>query len=361
MSERIFNFSAGPAVLPEPVLQQAREDIWNIFDSGIGILEHSHRGKVFDRVLAEAIADGKAVGSIGDDYEFMFIQGGATMQFAMIPANFLDEQGADYIRTGHWAHQAIGEAELYGPVHIAGDSKDAKYSFVPKQSELAFSKHPRYVHYVSNNTVAGVQFHETPIAPDGVPLVRDASSDIYSEPFDVSKYGMVYGGAQKNLGPSGLAFVIMRKDMLDRVVREQPSMLKYSVHAKKESRFNTPPTFGIYMMGQVFKWIANEGGLEVMAKRNAAKAKVIYDAIDASGFYRGAAREDSRSLMNITFTTPNEELDKRFVADSTAQGLDGLKGHRSIGGMRASLYNAFPASGCDALAQFMKEFERTHG
>lgn len=362
--ERIFNFSAGPGVLPEPVLERCQEDVFNIMGSGIGILEHSHRGKVFDRVLAEAFEDGRKVASLPDDYDILFVQGGASSQCFMVPANFLPDGGtADYYRTGKWAKDSIKEAKLYGTSHVCFDGEPSRFARLPESlDEVSHSDNPAYVHFTSNNTIMGTQWHNEPETPAGAELVCDGSSDILSKPIDVRKYGLIYAGAQKNLGPAGTVMVIAKKEWLTREpVRELPTMLKYKTHFEKESRYNTPPTFGIYLVGQVFKWILAEGGLEVMQRRNQEKAALIYDTIDASGFYTGHAEKHCRSLMNITFTMATPELEAKFIAEAGANGMDGLKGHRSVGGVRASIYNAMPRAGCEALASFMKEFERTNG
>jgi phosphoserine aminotransferase len=362
MGERVFNFSAGPAVLPEPVLQEARESLWNIDGSGIGILEHSHRGKVFDRVIDEAVADCRALAGIPDSYRVLFLQGGASTQFFQVPANLLaDGATADYLNTGAWSQKAIAEAKRYGKVHVAASSEDDNFCFIPGPGEARYSKRPAYVHFTSNNTIFGTQFRAEPDCPASSFLVCDASSDIYSRPIDVTRYGLIYAGAQKNLGPSGTTLVLIREDLLEKPARDLPTMLRYSTHAENDSRYNTPPAFGIYLMGRVFKWILANGGLEGMEARNEAKAKAIYDVLDASSFYQTTARDDSRSLMNICFRGPNEDIEKKFIKDAAGAGFDGLKGHRSVGGMRASIYNAFPPEGCDAFAQFLRDFEAKNG
>lgn len=362
MSERTFNFSAGPGCIAEPVLKQAQQDIWDIFGTGIGILEHSHRGPAYDRVLAEAVADCREVGNIPDDYEILFVQGGATTQCWQVPANFLPEdRTADYFETGKWAQDSIEGGGHWGEVHVCGSSKATNFDHIPTGNEVSYSKNPVYVHFTSNNTIMGTEFQSEPECPDGAFLVCDASSDIFSKPIDVTKYGLIYAGGQKNLGPAGTVLVIVHKEVLGKVCRKLHPMHDYAVQAKKESRYNTPPTFGVYLIGQSFKWILREGGLEKMERHNRGKAQVIYDALDASGFYKPHATKDSRSIMNVTFTTPSEDLDEKFIKEAEAAGLDGLKGHRSIGGMRASIYNAFPKAGCEALAQFMKDFESKNG
>jgi phosphoserine aminotransferase len=360
-NKRIFNFSAGPAVLPEEVLKQCQQDIWNIFGSGIGIMEHSHRGPVFDRVIDEAKADCRTIADISDDYEVLFLQGGATTQFAMIPMNFLSpETTADYPDTGVWTTKAIKEAKLFGKVNVAFDGSKIGYTHVPTDAEIKQSAGAAYMHYCSNNTIYGTRFSKTP--QSNSPLICDASSEIFSRPIDVNQHAMIYAGAQKNLGPSGVVLVIMRKDLIAKGKKGLAGMFSYDNHAKNDSRLNTPNTFGIYVIGQVFKWILKQGGLAAIEKKNSDKAKLIYDAIDSSGgFYKGVARADSRSHMNITFRTANEDLDKKFVTESAKQEMDGLKGHRDAGGMRASVYNAFPLQGCKALADFMRDFAQRNG
>jgi phosphoserine aminotransferase len=357
MSQRRFNFSAGPAVLPEEVLREAQEALWDLDGSGIGVLEHSHRGPVFDRVMAETVADCRALAGIGEDHAILFLQGGASSQFFMLPANLLPEGAtADYLVTGSWSEKAAAEARRYGRVHVAASSKDGNHRHIPAAEEIRYSDAPVYVHFTSNNTIFGTQWAQEPVPPPGAWLACDASSDVFSRPFDVSRYGVLYAGAQKNIGPAGVTLVVIRRDLLERVARELPTMLRYATHAKDDSRYNTPPTFGIYLMGRVFQWIARQGGLAELGRRNAEKAALLYDALEASDFYELHARAGSRSLMNVTFRSPSPELDARFVAEAAAAGFDGLKGHRSVGGMRASIYNAFPRAGCEALAQFLKDF-----
>jgi phosphoserine aminotransferase len=366
-SERIFNFSAGPGCLPEEVLRQAQQDIWNIDGSGIGILEHSHRGKVFDRVLAEAEAGVRSVGNTPANYKVLFLTGGASTQNFMIPANLLPQGGtADYINTGHWAEKSIEEVKYYGTAHLAASSADKNHSYIPAQGDLKFSAKPAYLHYTSNNTIFGTEFNYVPTPPAGVPLVCDASSDIYSRPWDISKFGLIYAGAQKNMGAAGTTVLWIRDDVIERCNKNLPSMLRFGVHAKDGSRHNTPPVFAIYVVGLCMKWLKNfeyagKNGVAAMEVFNKEKAKHVYDVLDKSQFYKGHARPDSRSLMNLTFRTPSEQLDEAFVKEAKSAGLDGLKGHRSTGGMRASLYNAFPMAGAKALADFMREFERKNG
>lgn len=362
MSERIFNFSAGPACLPESVLMQAQKDIYNIADSGIGIMEHSHRGKVFDKITHETEALCRRVGNIPDDYAVFWMQGGATSQCYMVPANFLAEgQTADYFQTGKWANDSIKEVPLYGNCHICGSSKATNYDRIPAAADIKYSAKPVYVQFTSNNTIVGTEWKGEPEGiPAGAFLVADASSNIFSRPIDVRRYGLIYAGAQKNLGPSGITLLIARKDVLELSPRPLPEMVKYKNHAEAEGRFNTPNTFGVYLMGEVFKWILAEGGLKAMAERNAEKAAVVYDFIDSQDFFTPHAKKDSRSLMNITFRCPTPELDARFTSEAEKRGLSGLTGHRITAGMRASMYNAFPKKGAEALVSFMKEFAREH-
>ncbi|MFK7960042.1 MAG: 3-phosphoserine/phosphohydroxythreonine transaminase [Phycisphaerales bacterium] len=360
-SERILNFSAGPAILPEPVLEQLQQDVWNIAGSGIGIMEHSHRGPVFTRVIEEAEANCRAVGNVPDSHAVLFMQGGATTQFSTIPMNFLAAGStADYPDTGVWTTKAIKEARKHGNVNVSFDGSTSSYDHVPSADELSLTDGAAYLHYCSNNTIYGTRYATPPAT--SAPLIADTSSEMYSRPIDVAKHAMIYAGAQKNLGPSGVCLVIIERSFMEGGAAGLPSMLDYRNHAAKGSCFNTPPTFGIHVMGLVFKWILEHGGLAAMAERNAAKAGHLYGAIDHSGgFYRGVARTDCRSDMNVTFRTPSDELDKAFLAAAAEHGMSGLKGHRDAGGLRASIYNAFPPAGCEQLAQFMSEFARTHG
>ena len=362
MSKRIFNFSAGPAVLPEPVLRKAQEAIWDVAGSGIGIMEHSHRGKVFDRIRDEAEQTCRDLAGIPDNYRVLFLQGGASLQFSMVPMNLLPpDRTADYLLTGVWAQKAVKEARILGgKVHIAATGESTNFDRIPPASEIHWSERPTYVHLTTNNTIYGTQWRSEPAVPAGVPLVADTSSDMYSRPIDVSRYGLIYAGAQKNLGPSGVVLVIVRDDLVEAGPKTLPTMLQYRTHAAEKSLYNTPPTFGIYVMGEVFKWIQAEGGLAAMAERNASKARLLYDYIDQSDFFRGTAQPDSRSLMNVCFRAPSEELESAFIAEATKRGLDGLKGHRNAGGMRASIYNACPRAAVEALVAFMKEFERAN-
>jgi phosphoserine aminotransferase len=362
MTKRIFNFSAGPAVLPEPVLKKAQEAIWDAAGSGIGIMEHSHRGKVFERVRDEAEQACRDLAGIPDNYRVLFLQGGASLQFSMVPMNLLPaDRTADYLLTGVWSQKALKEAKVLGAkVHIATTGESTNFDRIPQASEIRYSERPAYVHLTTNNTIYGTQWRTEPAVPAGVPLVADTSSDMYSRPIDVTKYGLIYAGAQKNLGPSGVVLVIIRDDLVEAGPKTLPTMLQYRTHSAEKSLYNTPPTFGIYVMGEVFKWIQGQGGLAAMAEHNESKAGLLYDFIDRSDFFRGTVQPDSRSRMNVCFRAPTEELESKFISEATKRGLDGLKGHRNAGGMRASIYNACPRAGVEALVAFMKEFEQAN-
>jgi phosphoserine aminotransferase len=362
-SGRKFNFSAGPGILPEEVLHQAQKDLWDIAGSGIGILEHSHRGPVFDKVLAEAEAIVREVGSVPDDYAVMFVPGGVTLHFGLLPMNFVREksQVLDYFMTGKWADDATKEAQGIATVNIAGSSKATNHDRIPAKETWKFSKDAVYCHSCSNNTIEGTQWKEEPVHPFGAPLICDTSSDMFSRPIDVRKYGMIYAGAQKNLGPSGIVLFIAEKKLVEKGRDDLSVLLKYKTHMANESRYNTPNTFGIYLIGEVCKWIKRQGGLKAMEQRNNDKAAVLYNFLDSTSFYKAHAQKADRSPMNVTFRCPTEDLDKKFCKESEARGLDGLKGHRAVGGMRASIYNAFPVEGVRALVDFMKEFERANG
>jgi phosphoserine aminotransferase len=359
--QRVFNFSAGPAVLPVSVLEEAQRDLVALPGVGMSVLEISHRSKTFEDILAKTEADVRELGGIPASHKILFLQGGASLQFSMVPMNLLAQgRTADYIVTGGWAQKAVKEAQRVGTVNIAGSTEAENFSRLPRQDELRLTPDAAYVHFTTNNTLFGTQWKVEPSTGE-VPLVADTSSDMFSRPVDVSKYALIYAGAQKNLGPSGVTLVIIREDLLSRSAKSLPTMLNYAVHAETGSMYNTPPTFGIYLMGLVMKWAIAQGGLAEIARRNERKAAMLYGEIDRTGFYRGTAAKDSRSTMNVTFRLPSEELEKQFVKESTAAGLDGLKGHRSVGGMRASIYNAFPEEGVTALVEFMREFERTRG
>ncbi|MCI0489562.1 MAG: 3-phosphoserine/phosphohydroxythreonine transaminase [Blastocatellia bacterium] len=361
MTERVYNFSAGPAVLPVPVLEEAQRDLLALPGVGMSILEISHRSKKFDEVILGAEADMRTLASIPDNYQILFLQGGASLQFSMVPMNLMPAGGkADYIVTGSWSKKAVKEAQKVGEVRIAATTEPENFARVPHQDEIALDAEAAYVHFTTNNTIFGTEWKSDPDAGD-VPLVADASSDIFSRRTDVSRYGLIYAGAQKNLAPAGVTLVILRDDLLARSPEGLPTMLDYNTHAKAKSLYNTPPVFAIYVMGLVLKWLIAEGGLEAIERRNEEKAGLLYDLIDSTEFYRGHAERDSRSLMNVTFRLPSEDLEKQFISEATKAGFDGLKGHRSVGGCRASIYNAFPREGVEALLSFMKEFERTHG
>jgi len=362
MTERIFNFSAGPAVLPEEVLREAQRDLLSLPGVGESILEISHRSKVFDEIIGGCDADIRTLAGIPAGYQVLFLQGGASLQFSMVPMNILPAGGkADYILTGSWSKKAVKEAQKVGTVQIAGSTESENFSRIPAASEIRIDPQSAYVHFTTNNTIFGTEWETEPSA-GGVPLVADASSDIFSRPIDVSKYALIYAGAQKNLAPAGVTLVIIRDDMLARSPKGLPTMLDYNTHAKEKSLYNTPPVFTIYVMRLVMKWLLAQGGLAAIGKRNAEKAGRLYAAIDGSGgFYRAHAVPGSRSNMNVAFRLPSEDLEKRFVSEASANKLDGLKGHRSVGGVRASIYNAFPPAGVDALVAFMKEFQKKNG
>ncbi len=359
--QRIYNFAAGPAVLPVPVLEEIQRDLIALPGVGMSVLEISHRSKTFESILGRAEADIRALAGIPHNYKVLFLQGGASLQFSMVPMNLLTPGStADYIDSGSWGDKAIKEAKKVGPVNVAATTKAENYSRVPRQDELKLTPGAAYVHMTSNNTIEGTEYKALPDVGDA-PLVSDTSSDMFSRPIDVGRHALIYSGAQKNMGPAGVTVVIIRDDLLQRSQKTLPTMLNYAVHAENASLYNTPPAFAVYALGLVMKWLVGQGGLSAMASKNERKAARLYSEIDRTGFYRGTAHRDCRSLMNVTFRLPSEELDATFVKDATAAGLDGLKGHRSVGGMRASIYNAFPEDGVDALVEFMKEFERTRG
>src|SRR6476659_4000432 len=358
---RVFNFSAGPAVLPMPVLEEAQRDLIALPGVGMSVLEISHRSKVFDGIIHGAETDMRALGGIPDHYKILFLQGGASLQFSMVPLNLLTSGAtADYIITGTWTDKAAKEAKKVGTVKFAATSEADNFSRIPEDSEIALTPGAAYVHITSNNTSEGTQWHRLPNAGDA-PLISDASSDILSRPIDVSKHGLIFAGAQKNLGPSGVTIVIVREDLLARSTKALHTMLNYAVQAENGSLYNTPPCFSIYAVGLVLQWLKAQGGLEAVGEVNERKAGKLYAELDRTGFWRPTARKADRSQMNVTFRLSSEELEKQFVKESTAAGFDGLKGHRSVRGMRASIYNAFPEEGIDALVSFMREFERKHG
>lgn len=358
MTNRIHNFNAGPAALPLPVLEEMQQELLDFKGSGMSILEVSHRSKWFDDVINDAVARTRRLLNFGEDFEVVFIQGGASLQFCMIPMNLAVEgKSVDYINTGTWSTKAIKEAKtLKKQVRVIASSEDKDFSFIPNTFQI--DENAAYLHFTSNNTIKGTQWAQFP-SPRTVPLVCDMSSDFMSRPFDPKPFGLIYAGAQKNIGPAGTALVIIRKDMLERVPTDLPSMLKYTTFTEKNSMYNTPACVVIYVIDLVLKWLEETvGGLANMELLNREKGKTIYDLIDQSDFYRGTAAKDSRSLMNVTFRLPSEDLEKRFIADAQAAGLGGLKGHRSVGGCRASIYNATGLDAIRALVEFMREFER---
>ena len=360
MADRIFNFSAGPAVLPEPVLEEAREALWSLGKTGVGVLEHSHRGSAFKAVLAQTEDDCRRLAGIPDDYHVLFLPGGASTQFFQVPMNFLRSGDvADYLITGSWSKKAIAQAKRFGEVRVAASSEERNFSYIPRDHD--FSSGPRYVHFTSNNTICGTQFASEPEPPEDAWLVCDASSDVFCRPIDVTKYGLIYAGAQKNLGPSGVTLVIIRDDLVEAGALDVPEMLQYRTHAENDSCYNTPSTFGIYVMGLVFRWLLDLGGLKAIEETNRQKANLLYDYLDESPLFQPTAASDSRSMMNVTFVTGDETLDADFITTAGEAGLDGLKGHRSVGGMRASIYNAFPTAGVERLVDVMREFADQHG
>ena len=358
---RVYNFSAGPAVLPEPVLEQAAAEMLDWHGSGMSVMEMSHRGKEFIAIHAQAEADLRELMSIPANYKVLFLQGGAAGQFAIVPMNLLrGRQTADYVNTGQWSKKAISEAKKFCRVNIAASSEDAKFTYVPKQAQWRLDPDAAYVHITSNETIGGVEFHWTP-ETGNVPLVSDMSSHILSRPMDVTRYGLIYAGAQKNIGPAGLTIVIVREDLIGQPLSITPSVFDYKVQADADSMINTPPTYAVYIAGLVFQWLKKLGGLAKMAEINADKARLVYDYLDQTEFYHSPVAKEDRSLMNIPFTLRNAALDKEFLAQAERNGLTQLKGHRSVGGMRASIYNAMPMEGVRALVDYMRDFERRHG
>ena len=354
------NFNAGPSILPRVAIENAAKAILDFEGIGLSLLEISHRTKDFEAVNDEAEALFRELLHIPDNYKVLFLGGGASTQFSMVPMNFLPEgRTADYIVTGSWSQKALKEAKKIGSTHVAFDDSENNFHRVPQQEELQFSEDPVYVHMTTNNTIYGTEFHTIPQV--NAPLVADMSSDIMARPIDAEKFSLIYAGAQKNLGPAGVTVVIIKKDFLDTAQEVNATMLKYATHAEKNSLYNTPPCFSIYMVNLVCQWILEQGGLKAMEAKNRRKAQYLYDAIDQSnGYYIGHAEKDSRSLMNVTFTMANSDLEKEFVAEGEAQGFIGIKGHRSVGGLRASIYNAMPEEGAKALAQFMADFQAKH-
>ena len=357
---RVYNFSAGPAVLPEEVLKEAADEMLDYKGTGMSVMEMSHRSKAYETIIKDAEQDLRDLLNIPDNYKVLFLQGGASQQFAMIPMNLMKNKVADYIVTGVWAKKAYQEAQKYGKANKIASSEDETFSYIPDCSDLAISEDADYVYICENNTIYGTKFKTLPNTKGKV-LVSDVSSCFLSEPMDVEKYGIIYGGVQKNIGPAGVVIVIIREDLITEDVLEgTPTMLQYKIHADAESLYNTPPAYGIYMCGKVFKWLKKQGGLAAMKEYNEKKAKVLYDFLDESKLFKGTVRKEDRSLMNVPFVTGSEELDAKFVKEAKAAGFENLKGHRSVGGMRASIYNAMPIEGVEALVAFMKKFEEAN-
>ena len=354
---RVFNFSAGPAVLPEPVLQEAAAEMLNYRGTGMSVMEMSHRSKAYQAIIDEAEADLRSLMSIPDNYKVLFLQGGASQQFAAVPMNLMKNGVADYIITGVWAKKAWQEAKLYGKANAIASSADRNFSYIPDCSDLPISEDADYVYICENNTIYGTKFHQLPNTK-GKDLVADVSSCFLSEPVDVRKYGMLYGGVQKNIGPAGVVIAVIREDLIREDVHPlTPTMLRYKTHADNGSMYNTPPAYGIYICGKVFKWLQNQGGLEAMKALNEKKAAILYDFLDSSELFKGTVEKKDRSLMNVPFVTGNTELDAMFVKEAEKAGFVNLKGHRTVGGMRASIYNAMPIEGVEKLVQFMADFE----
>ena len=354
---KVYNFSAGPAVLPEEVLREAAEEMLDYRGSGMSVMEMSHRSKAFKEIAAEAEKTLREVMNIPNHYKVLFLQGGGSQQFAMIPMNLMKNRAADYINTGQWSKKAIEEAKLFGKVNVIASSEDENYSYIPDLGNLSISQDADYVYICHNNTIYGTKYTEIPGTGDKI-LVADMSSDFMSEPVDVTKYGLIFAGAQKNIGPAGVVVVIIRGDLIsNNVLPGTPTMLRYKVHADNHSLYNTPPTYGIYICGKVFKWIAAKGGLRAMKKINEEKAAILYDYLDSNLLFRGTAVKKDRSLMNVPFVTGSEELDAKFIREAKAAGFDNLSGHNTAGGMRASIYNAMPMEGVKALVEFMEKFE----
>lgn len=358
---RVYNFSAGPAVLPEAVLKEAAAEMLDYRGTGMSVMEMSHRSKSYDSIIKTAESDLRDLLHIPDNYRVLFMQGGASLQFAMVPMNLMKNRVADYIITGQWAKKAHKEAGMYGQANIVASSADKTFSYIPDCSDLPISEHADYVYICENNTIYGTKFWNLPDTK-GKDLVADQSSCFLSEPVDVTKYGLIFAGAQKNVGPAGTVIAIIREDLIrEDVLEGTPAMLRYKTHADAGSLYNTPPAYGIYICGKVFKWLKEMGGLEEIKKRNEKKAKLLYDFLDQSRLFKGTVEKKDRSLMNVPFITGNEEMDALFVKESRAAGLENLKGHRTVGGMRASIYNAMPMEGVEKLVAFMDEFEKKWG
>lgn len=357
---RIYNFSAGPAMLPEEVLKEAADEMLDYRGSGMSVMEMSHRSRVYDDIIQEAEKDLRDLVNIPDNYKVLFLQGGASLQFAMVPMNLMKNRVADYIITGQWSKKAYQEAQLYGTANAIASSADKTFSYIPDCSDLPISENADYVYICENNTIYGTKYKKLPNTK-GKTLVADVSSCFLSEPIDVSKYGLLFAGAQKNVGPAGVVIVIIREDLIpEEPIAGTPTMMKYKIHAENQSLYNTPPCYGIYICGKVFKWLKNMGGLEVMKARNEKKAKILYDFLDRSRLFHGTVVKEDRSLMNVPFVTGNEEMDAKFVKEAKAAGFENLKGHRTVGGMRASIYNAMPIEGVEKLVEFMETFERNN-
>lgn len=357
---RVYNFSAGPAVLPEEVLREAAEEMMDYRGSGMSVMEMSHRSKVYDTIIKEAEADLRDLMNIPDNYKVLFLQGGASQQFAMIPMNLMKNRKAAYIVTGQWAKKAWKEAQIYGDAVAVASSEDKTFSYIPDCSDLDIPEDADYVYICENNTIYGTKYKTLPNTKGHI-LVADVSSCFLSEPVDVSRYGIIYGGVQKNIGPAGVVIVIIREDLItEDTLPGTPTMLKYKTHADADSLYNTPPAYGIYICGKVFKWLKNLGGLSAIKERNEEKAKILYDFLDESKLFKGTVVKEDRSLMNVPFVTGDADLDAKFVAEAKAAGFENLKGHRSVGGMRASIYNAMPKEGVEKLAAFMREFEKNN-
>lgn len=355
---RVYNFSAGPAVLPEEVLREAADEMMDYKGSGMSVMEMSHRSKTYDTIIKEAEADLRELMDIPDNYKVLFLQGGASQQFAMIPMNLMKNKKAAYIVTGQWAKKAYKEAQIYGEAVAAASSEDKTFSYIPDCSDLDIPEDADYVYICENNTIYGTKFHKLPNTK-GHTLVADVSSCFLSEPVDVKKYGVIYGGVQKNIGPAGVVIVIIREDLItEDVLPNTPTMLKYKTHADADSLYNTPPAYGIYICGKVFKWLKKQGGLSAIKTRNEEKAKILYDFLDESKLFKGTVVKEDRSLMNVPFITGDEQLDAKFVKEAKEAGFENLKGHRTVGGMRASIYNAMPIEGVEKLVEFMKKFEK---
>jgi phosphoserine aminotransferase len=357
LMSKVYNFSAGPAVLPEEVLKEAAEEMLDYNGTGMSVMEMSHRSKAFEKIIGDAEKTLRELMNIPDNYKVLFLQGGGSQQFAMIPMNLMKNRVADYINTGQWTKRAIAEAKMYGKVNVIASSEDKTFSYIPDVKKLKVSDDADYVYICHNNTIYGTKFNDLPETGDKI-LVADMSSDMLSEPVDVTKYGLIFAGVQKNIGPAGVVVVIIREDLItDDVLPGTPTMLRYKIHSDNDSLYNTPPAYGIYICGKVFKWIQNKGGLETMKNINEEKAAILYDYLDSSSMFKGTVAKKDRSLMNVPFVTGSDELNAKFVEEAKAAGFENLKGHRTVGGMRASIYNAMPIEGVKALVDFMKKFE----